>query len=233
MLTRFLFTLSAAISLTTGSALSQSSFSSNPERGASSPTGARRALATAGSADLLLAAVQTRRAIPVSPGADRGPTNAAVFRLGDVFEMRLGGVPIEEAQSFAAAYTIGGDGTVNIPLIGQVRAVGLTQNQLERDIESRFIDGKFFRWPTVTINIPNQTRYVTVGGAVRAPNRIGWSADLTLLGAITTCGGPDEFGGDKVNLIRDGKVTQYSRKKLQREPALDPKLAPGDRVEIR
>jgi protein involved in polysaccharide export with SLBB domain len=111
--------------------------------------------------------------------------------------------------------------------------VGLTQSQLEREIERRFVDEKFFRWPTVTINVPNQTRYVIVGQGVRAPNRIPWSADMTLLGAIATCGGPDEFAPDRINLIRDGKAVQYSRKKLQRNPDLDPKVAPGDRIELR
>ncbi|MEO8350316.1 MAG: polysaccharide biosynthesis/export family protein [Chthoniobacteraceae bacterium] len=236
MLTRFLPTVTAAISLMTGAALSQSALSSNTDQGANPPSNVRQALAAASRGDRLLAAVPTRRAIAVDrgdAGSARSGAPGTIFRLGDIFEMRLGGVPMEEAQSFAAAYTIGGDGTVNIPLIGQVRALGLTQSQLEREIEKRFIDEKFFRWPTVTINVPISTRYVTVGGDVRSPNRIGWSADMTLLGAITTCGGPNEYAGDRINLIRDGKVIPYSRKKLQRDPALDPKVAPGDRIEIR
>lgn len=230
---RFLAVCNAGIALLTATASGQSSFSRNPGR-ATDPE-VRQALADASRTDRLVAAVPTRRAVAVDQGTGttRGAATGATLRSGDVFEMRLGGVPIEEATSFIAAYTIGGDGTVNIPLIGQVRAVGLTGSQLEREIEKRFIDGKFFRWPTVTINIPNQSRYAIVGGDVRAPNRIGWSADMTLLGAISSCGGFSEFAGDTINLIRDGKVIKYSRKKLQRDPALDPRLQPGDRIEVR
>jgi protein involved in polysaccharide export with SLBB domain len=42
------------------------------------------------------------------------------------------------------------------------------------------VDEKIFRWPTVTINMMNQARTVTIGGNVRGPGRQAWTADLTL-----------------------------------------------------
>lgn len=184
-----------------------------------------------------------RRALPV-----RGPVNprpapqaaipaaaqgsSAVFRPGDTFELRLSGMPQEYAIPFALSFTIGGDGFVNIPLGGQVRAAGLTQSQLERAIENRLIEQKMFRWPVATINVATQARFVTVGGNVRAPNRAFWSSDMTLLSAISAAGGPGDFAGDKVNLIRSGKVTTYSMKRLKRDPSNDPALLPGDQVDL-
>jgi protein involved in polysaccharide export with SLBB domain len=61
---------------------------------------------------------------------------------------------------------------VNIPLAGHVRAVGLTQNQLEKAIEQKLVEAKIFRWPTATINVLPDSRAVTVGGSVRTPTRI-------------------------------------------------------------
>lgn len=159
-------------------------------------------------------------------------TAGTVFRSGDSFELQMSGMPAEDAMTYQKMFTIGGDGFVNIPYAGQIRASGLTQSALERAVERRLIDEKVFRWPTATINVPTTTRYVTVGGQVRAPTRMVWSADLTITSAISACGGPNEFGGDKVNLVRGGTVTRYSLKALKKNPADDPPLQPGDQVEL-
>src|SRR5689334_19513807 len=62
-------------------------------------------------------------------------TGNAVFRPGDSVDMRISGIPSEEAASFPTPITIGTDGTVNITYVGQIRAAGLTQSQLEKAIE--------------------------------------------------------------------------------------------------
>jgi protein involved in polysaccharide export with SLBB domain len=182
--------------------------------------------------------VPVRRAAPVvrqaAPVAAPAPTSdAATFRAGDTFELRLSGMPPEAAAEYAQPYTIGGDGYLSIPLVGQIRAAGLTQSQLERAIERKLVEGEIFRFPTASINVGAQARFVTVGGAVRNPNRFPWSPDLTLLTAISAAGGGGDFAGDKVELIRGGKVAVYSSKKIRKDPSLDPRLMPGDRLEQR
>jgi polysaccharide export outer membrane protein len=146
--------------------------------------------------------------------------------------MRISGIPAEDAAAFPTPITIGGDGMINITYAGQIRAAGLSQSQLEKAIEKRFVDGKFFRWPTVTINVMSQQRTVTVGGAVRAPGRQPWTADLTLMSALSAAGGPSDFASDKVNVIRNGAATQYRVKQLKKNPSADPKLMPGDQVDL-
>jgi len=156
---------------------------------------------------------------------------SATFRPGDTFELRLSGMPAEDALPFAQQFTVGGDGYVNIPLGGLVRAAGLTQSELEGAIEKKLVEQKIFTRPTATINVAAQSRFVTVGGQVRAPQRLPWSADLTLLSAISAVGGPADFAGSKVKLTRGGKVQTFSRRELDRSPERDPKLFPGDQIE--
>ena len=174
---------------------------------------------------------RVEKAVPVAPRSNVDP--GATFRPGDAFELRMTGMPMEDSQMYALQFTIGTDGFVNIPLGGQVRAVGLTQSQLERAIEQRLIEQKIFRFPTATINVPAQARFVTVGGNVRGPNRIAWSSDLSILSAISAVGGPGEFAGDRVELIRAGKMSSFSMKKLRKDPLQDSKLVPGDQLELR
>jgi protein involved in polysaccharide export with SLBB domain len=167
-------------------------------------------------------------AIPRAEPAGEG----VVFRSGDGFELRLSGMPAENAVDFAQQFTIGGDGFINIPLAGQIRATGLTQSQLERSIERSLVEQKYFTHPTAIINVAPQARFVTIGGQVRAPQRMVWSADLTLNAAISAAGGPADFAGNKIKLVRGTKVTIINKKDLLKNPHLDPKLMPGDQVEL-
>lgn len=173
-----------------------------------------------------------RRATAVSQDGQGVPSSlSAAFRSGEVFELRMSGMPPEDAAPFAQTFTIGGDGYVNIPFAGQVRAVGLTQSQLERAIEKRLVEEQIFTHPTATINVAQGARYVTIGGQVRSPQRMVWSPDLTLLSGISAAGGAAEFAGDKIKLSRSRKVSMFSRKRLNKFPEEDPKLLPGDQVD--
>ena len=113
-----------------------------------------------------------------------------------------------------------------------MQAAGRTPSELERAIERTLVEKKIFRWPTATINVANSVRFVVIGGSVRNPNRFPWSADLTLMSSIASAGGPGDFASDKVNLIRGGKITLYSYKKLKKDPSLDPRLLPSDQVDF-
>jgi protein involved in polysaccharide export with SLBB domain len=170
-------------------------------------------------------------AVPVtgSPGQ-----TVPVIRVGDVFEMRLSGMPQDLAAEFAVQYTVGQEGTVNVPLIGEVHVSGLTANQAEREVQAKLMTEKIFTKPTVVINIGGGVRFVSIGGGVRAPQRLQWSTDLTLRTAIENCGGLDDFGKKKgVRLIRDGKIIQkYDLRALEKDPSQDPKLMPGDQVYV-
>ncbi|MDB6172842.1 MAG: Polysaccharide biosynthesis/export protein [Chthoniobacteraceae bacterium] len=178
-----------------------------------------------------------RRAAPSAPAPTRPAAAAdsmmegAVFRASDSFELRMSGMPPEDALPFAQQFTIGGDGFVNIPLGGQVRAAGLTQSQLERAIERCLIDKKIFTRPTATINVAPTARFVTIGGQVRNPQRLPWYADLTLNSAISAAQGAGDFAGNKIRLIRNGKVLMFDKKVIAKDPAQDPHLMPGDQVE--
>jgi protein involved in polysaccharide export with SLBB domain len=121
---------------------------------------------------------------------------------------------------------------VRIPLIGGIRAAGLPTTELARNIERKLVAEKIFTNPTAIINI--QPRYVTVGGAVRNPNAITWSTDLTLSTAITRASGFSDFANrKKIKVTRDGKVAFYNLTKVDKDPSQNPKLLPGDEVEVR
>jgi len=157
----------------------------------------------------------------------------AVLRAGDQIEIRIGGVPAEEISQVTGVYTVDGEGFVNLPHIGKIRALGATQAQLQSAIEGTYKAQQIYTNPSITLAVPNSARFVDVGGDVRAPQRVPFTADLTLLGAINAAGGFTEYADQsKVKLLRDGSATTVNVKEVRRDPSKDPKLRPGDKVEV-
>lgn len=157
----------------------------------------------------------------------------ATLRSNDSFELQLNGPPMEYAADFRGVYTIGYDGNVSIPLIGPMKAAGLTTSQFARAVEQRLMDEKIFTRPTVLLNLPMQSRFVTVGGAVRAPQAVPWSGDLTLSSAIKRAGGGTEFANYKhVRVTRDGETRVFDLRPKTKAKEQNIKLLPGDEVEL-
>ena len=103
-------------------------------------------------------------------------------------------------------------------------------------IENRLKQAKIFTIAnvniTVNIGANGPARTIIVGGSVRSSGRQQWIADLTLTGAISAAGGRGDFAGDGIKVIRGGKAQEYSWKALKKDPSSDPKLQPGDIIDV-
>ena len=152
-----------------------------------------------------------------------------------MFDMRLSGMSPEYATEFSIPYTVGPEGNINLPYVGEIRAQGLTPPQLERAIQSRLVAEKIFTKPTVIINVAAVARIISVTGGVRQPQRLQWSPDMTLNMAIGQAGGLNEFASPKgVRVVRNGAVVgTYDLRQIQKDLSRDPRLLPGDQVLVR
>jgi polysaccharide biosynthesis/export protein len=157
----------------------------------------------------------------------------SVLRPGDPVDLKISGVPTEEQTQVNNIYTVDADGMVNMPYINKVHAAGLTPGQLASAIEGNYRSSRIFTNPTITIMMQPQSRFVTVGGAVKAPTRVPYTEDMTLLTAINASGGFNDFADQKrVRLLRGSEAKVYDVRQFRRDPSLDPRLQPGDRVEV-
>lgn len=157
----------------------------------------------------------------------------AVLRAGDQIEIRIGGVPSEEISQVTGVYTVDGDGFINMPHIGKVRAAGSTQSQIQAAIESSYKSQEIYTNPSITLSVPNSARFVEVMGDVRAPQRVPFTADLTVVGAITAAGGFTEYADQgKVSLTSDGKVAIINVKEVRKDPSKDRNVKPGDKIYV-
>ncbi|MFZ4483520.1 MAG: polysaccharide biosynthesis/export family protein [Chthoniobacterales bacterium] len=155
------------------------------------------------------------------------------FRPGDALELRIGGVPAEETQLITGTYTVDGEGSINLPHIGTIRAAGLTQAALQRAIEAAYKQKEIYTNPSITVMVPNIARFVNVSGDVRQPRRVEYTQDLTVLGAISAAGGFTEYADQrKVRLLRKGSSQLIDVKAVRGNPGLDVTLLPGDQIEV-
>lgn len=166
-------------------------------------------------------------------GASTGLAGDALLRVGDTFDLRIGGVPAEDAGKIAGTYTIDDEGCVNLAYIGKVQAVGLTPSSIQSKIEHTYTGGGIFTHPTITLNIAPTSRLVTVGGEVNSKGRIPYTADMTVMSAIGAAGDFTIFANQaKVRLIRGNSVQEINCKKIRSNPSLDIRVLPGDNIQV-
>lgn len=93
------------------------------------------------------------------------------------------------------------DGVISFPLLGQVRALGLTVKDLEREITRRLAE-KYLVNPQVTVFVMEFSQ-VFVFGEVKAPGSFSIHGRMTVFEAITLAGGFTEVANaSKVRVIR-------------------------------
>ncbi|HEV2046484.1 MAG TPA: polysaccharide biosynthesis/export family protein [Chthoniobacterales bacterium] len=157
----------------------------------------------------------------------------ATLRPGDPLEIKVGGVPNDEQLQVNNTYTIDATGSVNLPYINKVKAEGLTPAELSRAIEEAYRANKIYTNPNITILMQPTARYVNVGGSVRNPTRVPFTEDMTLLTAINAAGGFNDFADQRhVRLLRGNEAKIYDIRQFRRDPSLDVRLRPGDRIEV-
>jgi len=157
----------------------------------------------------------------------------ATLRPGDMIDLKLGGVPSTETQSVSGQYQIDADGLVNMPNIGKVRIGGLSPAAAETAIQNAYTAREIYTHPTIIITMQPQSRWVNVGGEVRAPERVPYTPDLTVLSCINAAGGFSSYADQRrVRLLRGTEVTIVDVKKIRGNPSLDIPLQPGDKIEV-
>jgi polysaccharide biosynthesis/export protein VpsN len=123
------------------------------------------------------------------------------------------------------------NGEISLPLIGRIKAEGLTTSELAERIQANYVPRYYVR---CAVTVLATVRFFYVGGEVRAPSRYNWSQDITLLKAINTAGGFTEYANRrKVEVARGGqKPMTFDCEDLRRHPNRDPAVRPGDLISV-
>jgi polysaccharide export outer membrane protein len=134
-------------------------------------------------------------------------TAAAPVWAQSVTDYQIGAQDVLTIQVFDQAdlggkYTVETDGTFSFPLIGRVRAGGLSLRALEAELKIKLADG-YFRNPQVTVAIEQyRSQRVFVMGEVRAPGPVPLTGGMTLIEALSRAGSTMPTASGEVAVVR-------------------------------
>jgi polysaccharide biosynthesis/export protein len=147
-------------------------------------------------------------------------------------------VEIFEMDSLKRTVRVNAAGAISLPLIGHVMVGGLTQQEVEQLIASRYSE-KYLQNPQVSIFIKEfTTDRITIEGAVKKPGIFPLTGRLTLLRALAMAGG---FGAiadtSKVMVYRvnDQQMREsalYDIEKIRAGKADDPPIQGDDLIVV-
>jgi protein involved in polysaccharide export with SLBB domain len=120
---------------------------------------------------------------------------------------------------------VSGNGTISIPLIGQVAINNLNVIEVQQKITGLFLDG-YLRKPNITVTI-TEYRPFYINGEVKNPGSFPYKKGLTVEKAVVLAGGFTERASRKtISLVSEND------KRINKSVVLDDDIQPGDVITV-
>jgi polysaccharide export outer membrane protein len=174
------------------------------------------------------------RAAPAAAG-DAAPSavtvdQAFILGVGDVVDVGVIG-----RNDFNTRARISTEGTIILPLLGRVKALGKTTSELAQQTQDALAKGGFYSNPVVRVEVTGvASRYATVLGNVTSPGLLPLDRTYHLSDIIARVGAHTGEGSGFVVLTRaDGSSQKYSMEDLATGAGgADPLVQPGDKIYV-
>lgn len=164
---------------------------------------------------------------PMASGTDSIETadsrDVQEYRLGVSDQLR---VLVFGEDNLSGEFVVDSTGTVSMPLIGQVTALGQTTREFQSSVETKLNDG-YLRNPQVSVEVLNFRPYYILG-EVNTAGEYPYSNGLTVLNAIATAGGFSYRANKKYVFIKRADEATEVRYPL----TVTTPVQPGDTVRI-
>jgi protein involved in polysaccharide export with SLBB domain len=136
-------------------------------------------------------------------------------------------VTIYGEEALSGSYVINPSGDLAMPLVGTIKAAGRTRLELEREITSRYSNGKYLQEPKVTVDVVSYRPIYVLGETLR-PGAYPYTSGLNALTAIT------QAGGLTYRASRDTVYIQHAGEDVWQMYPLSASvlIAPGDLIRI-
>jgi polysaccharide export outer membrane protein len=140
------------------------------------------------------AAAQTPAVIPAQ--------TVSGYVLGPDDEIVIRGIEVSAISDKPdKPFLIGTNGDITVPLVGRVKAGGLTVEQLEAELTTRF--KQFIQDPQISVTVTEfRSQPVSVFGAVTKPGVVQLRGKQTLYEVLSMAGGPRETAGSILTVTR-------------------------------
>ncbi|HVN64930.1 MAG TPA: polysaccharide biosynthesis/export family protein [Candidatus Binataceae bacterium] len=174
-------------------------------------------------------AVRTR----TIPNANRESASPDVIGRDDEVEVIVWTQP-----QLSGKVVVAPDGTITMPLIGRVKAAGMTPDQLKEDLQTRY--SRYLHETNVTVRITDPASHVFyVTGEVNKAGIYKLHSGEVLSQAIAEAGGFGEFAdSSKIRIMRRGATetqeltVDFNRAVSGGDVSADVPIEPGDTITV-
>ena len=171
---------------------------------------------------VLLALVAFGGALPAQ-AQSAGSINLT-YRLGAGDKVKIS---VYGQADLSGEFVVDSSGTVQLPLIGQVKAMGMTVREFESEIAAALRDGQYLKDPRVSVEVANYRPFYIIG-EVNKPGEYPYVNDMTVLNAVALAGGFTFRADDsEVYVRRHGGTTET---KLPADQST--RVEPGDIIRV-
>jgi polysaccharide export outer membrane protein len=176
-------------------------------------------------------AKQPRRTRPaaISPNATpAAPISSGVqdesYKLGSGDKLKM---TVYGENDLSGEYLVDGTGQVQLPLLGQVSAAGMSVHDFEAAVGSRFVSERYLKDPRVSVEVENYRPFYIIG-EVKNPGQYPYVNGMNALNAVALAGGYTYRADDSdVYIRRNG-----SSKEVEAAANQTTKIDPGDIIRI-
>jgi polysaccharide export outer membrane protein len=152
-----------------------------------------------------LASIAAQTALP-SSDYQIGPEDLLQITLHNIPEATSYQLQSSPVTSYRAPRTVtlrvSQQGMITLPLIGEIKVLGLTSAGLERELRNRY--EKYLYNPDVGVLVTEYRQRVSVMGSVQKPGVFELSGPKTVIDILAMAGGVTEKAGTQVHIYRQG-----------------------------
>lgn len=135
-----------------------------------------------------------------TPGTERAVPDARRYRIGpgDILQIEVW----KEPEASVPSVTVRPDGSISLPILGELRASGLLAMELQQTLCQKY--GEFIRNARVTVMVREiNSQKIYLIGEVRREGPIRLVAPITVLQALAEAGGLTDYAKRKrIYIIR-------------------------------
>jgi polysaccharide export outer membrane protein len=160
-------------------------------------------------------------------GAEPRPAKPYIIGALDVLDIR-----IWNDTKLTGIYDVRPDGMISMPLVGEIKADGLSVEDLTKAVTARV--AAFVNIPEVNIQVVRyNSKKIYIYGGVNHPGEVPLTGEMTVMDVLSNCGGFKDFANPKkIYVLRGAQKLKFNYKEVSQGKNLDQNitLQNGDRI---
>jgi len=160
---------------------------------------------------------------PPSVAPSSGPQDEN-YKLGSGDKIKL---VVYGEDDLGGEYLVDGSGQVQLPLLGQVPAAGMTIHQFVASVTNMFVSEGYLKHPRVSVEVENYRPFYIIG-EVKTPGQYPYVSGMNALNAIALAGGYTYRADDTVVYVRRNGSTNEVKAPADQNT----KIGPGDIIRV-